>query len=565
MGRWLIDPRLTDTIRENHGDCKMAENVSNPNNLLRSVRPFRQLREQEILRVAANLPAEDSLSALKIAKTHVLRWAQNKSIGSLPPEAWEFRDFERLTSGRNCSAVHLEADDKDIWALRVEDPDKGVAGRTWTSEITISSGEGFPQPRFTLRLLVGTSEPFLAIEPHVPGVVRQIISSPGLLAGAYKLTDKPLLIKSDHAAGILIDALLDPARKLPIIAISVPADSTDPLSPLLDPKILAEACAGLAIVVVVTSESSWALTERFGKQLSVYEGAARVYLPGFTEDANPFGGHELLLPQNFSSPGAVVAALTRLRWIAANGSVRRLQLGKDVLAFAALKSQALQKRQLALQNVGATDQEQLEAANERIGLLETQLLESRNYEQQFSDLHQDAEQRAETSETQLRAATFRIQQLLDQLETSGVTPDAKIVLPEEWQDFANWCDLNLAGRVILSPQARRSLRSAVYEDIGLAARCLLWLANEFRVAKTKETDGSLRDASIEAGVVNAHCGADSYEIEWQGKKHQVEWHIKNGGNTRDPVRCLRLYYFWDDTALQSVIAAMPAHRRTDAS
>lgn len=524
-----------------------------------------QLREQEILRIAANLPAEDSLTAMRLARTETLRWAQNKAIGILPAESWEFRDFERLSSGRSCSAVHLEDDGRDIWSLRVEDPDKGIAGRTWTSEITISSEVGMTEPKFTLRLLVGTSEPFLEIEPHVPGVVRQIVNSPGLWAGGYRLTDRPLVIRSERAVELLIDALLDPARRLPIIALSVPANSPTALDPLLDAKVLAEACTGLAVVVVVTSESSWALTERFGKQLSVYEGAARVYLPGFTEDSNPFGGHELLLPQSFSSLSAATAAMTRLRWIAAHGSVRRLQLGRDVLAFAALKSQTLQKRQLALQNVGATDSEQLEAANERIRLLESQLEESRDYEQQFSDLHKDAEQRAETAETQFRAANFRVQQLLDELKTSGMTPDAGISLPQNWQEFTNWCDVSLAGRIILSPQARRLLKSSEFEDVGLAARSLLWLANDYRDAKIGDANGSLRDAPIEAGVLNAHCGTDAYDIEWQGKKRRVEWHVKNGGNTRDPSRCLRIYYFWDEASQQAVIASLPSHRRTDAS
>ena len=45
----------------------------------------------------------------------------------------------------------------------------------------------------------------------------------------------------------------------------------------------------------------------------------------------------------------------------------------------------------------------------------------------------------------------------------------------------------------------------------------------------------------------------------------VEWHIKNGGNTRDPRRCLRIYYFWDEDSQQVVIATMPAHIQTGAT
>lgn len=413
--------------------------------------------------------------------------------------------------------------------------------------------------------MVSTTENRLEIEPHVPGVVRQIIGTPGVWSGNYKLVDQPLRIDSSHAADIFIRALLDPSRKLPIIALSTVEDTSEPGQFSLDAKTLAQACAGLAIVATLSSDASWALTEQFGKQLSVYNGAARVYLPGFTEDANPFGGHELLLPHGFEKPEIAERALTRLRWIAANGSVRRLQLGVDLRAFSALKAQELQRRQVALQNAGATVREQLDAATTRIELLENQIQEAIDCQQQFSDLHQEAEQRAENSETQVRAYAFRIQQLLDQLSSSGVTPDAQFGLPESWNDFANWCDVNLAGRVILSPQARRSIKGAIFEDVKQAARALLWLANSYRDVKAGGGEGSLRDVQVENGVINAHCGNDTYDIDWQGKSHEVAWHLKNGGNTRDPARCRRVYYFWDESSQQVVIASIPAHRKTDVS
>ena len=223
--------------------------------------------------------------------------------------------------------IRLASDDEDIWAVRVEDPDKTVPGRIWTSEMAVVRRLSEPG-RFTLRLLVGSPEVTLKIEPHVPGVVRQIVKQPGLLAGAIRLTDRFVTARSDKDTNLLIDALLDPSRKLPIVVLSVPSNAIDPHRPLLDATTLAKACAGLALVKVLPSEFSWVLTQRLGKQLSTYEGAARVYLPGFTEDANPFGEHELILPTRLSNEIHAESALTRLRWIAANGSVRRLKIGQ---------------------------------------------------------------------------------------------------------------------------------------------------------------------------------------------------------------------------------------------
>lgn len=523
-----------------------------------------QVREREILRVSARLAGADPANAVTAARNEVLRWARNKTIGNLPNEAWNHNSFEHLSGGRNCAAVRLKSGEEDVWAARVEDPDKTVPGRIWTTEIAVTCVPG-KAGRFTLRLLVGSPEVSLRTEPHVPGVVRQVVNSPGLLAGTIRLTDKVVFARSQGDIELLISGLLNPSRKLPIIILSVPSNSPDPYRPSLDAGTLAKACTGLALVVVLSAEFSWALTERFGKQLSVYEGAARVYLPGFTEDANPFGGHELILPRRASSPADAESSLTRLRWIAANGSVRRLQLGVDVLSFAPLKALGLEQKQRELQKVGATDVEQLSAANKRIEILEERAREAERYQGQFSDLHAEAEERAETAETQLKAYGFRIQQLLEQLKASGAAPDENIDLPGRWDVLGDWCDDKLAGRVLLTPPARRGIRSAEFGDVRVAARCLLWLANELRNSKIFGAEGSLRDLIVEPGIVNSHCGADEFEMEWQGKRCIVDWHIKNGGNTRDPGRCLRIYYFWDESSQQVVIASLPAHRRTDAS
>ncbi len=523
------------------------------------------MREREILRVSGTLHGSDHASATRDACNEILKWAQTKAVGRFESSAWAHQSFEHVSSGRSRVAVRLDEGASSVWAIRVEDPDRETAGRIWTTEIALESQSGQPA-KFTLRLLLGSPEATLdEIEPHVPGVVRQLIRKPGIYAGIFRLTDQPLTINSESDANLLIDALLDTTRTLPIIVASVPATSSQLDCPLIDATALAKACAGLAIVLVLPARFTWLLTERFGRRLSVYEGAVRIYLQGFTEDANPFGGHDLILADRLVSPEGAATTLKRLRWSAALGSVTRLKLGQDVTPFASIRLKYLENQQLQLQKDGASDELQLAAANTRISTLASQVEEAERYQQQFSDLYDQAEDRAKAAESQVLAAGYRIQQLLEQLKEAGRTPDANIQLPSSWADFAEWCDNNLAGRVMLTPQARRSLKTSVFEDVPLAARCLLWLANDLRVAKASSSEGTLRDRVIESGVINAHCGNDTFEIEWQSGKHDVEWHIKSGGNTRDRSRCLRIYYFWDSSSQQAVIAFMPEHRRTEAS
>jgi hypothetical protein len=212
---------------------------------------------------------------------------------------------------------------------------------------------------------------------------------------------------------------------------------------------------------------------------------------------------------------------------------------------------------------GASEKEQLATARKTVTLLGDQLTEKSRWQDDLYRLVTEAEERAEASETRANASGFRIQQLEAQITSRGGSPDESVSPPASWNEFSDWCDEELAGRIILTPQTRKSLKSAAFEDMELAGRCLLWLANAFRALKLEGTQGSVRDLVVESGIINAHCGNDAFDIEWQGKRRWVEWHIKNGGNTHDPKRCLRIYYFLDEASLQTVIATMPAHRRTD--
>lgn len=77
--------------------------------------------------------------------------------------------------------------------------------------------------------------------------------------------------------------------------------------------------------------------------------------------------------------------------------------------------------------------------------------------------------------------------------------------------------------------------------------------------------GSVAEEAILEGIRNASCGGDAYTFTFDERKLTADWHVKAGGNTYDPSRCLRIYYCWDDRTKLIVISDMPAHRTTNAS
>ena len=150
------------------------------------------------------------------------------------------------------------------------------------------------------------------------------------------------------------------------------------------------------------------------------------------------------------------------------------------------------------------------------------------------------------------------------MNSRGLNPDNELVIPDSWDGFAEWLDENFIGRCVLAPAARRGIRGCTFHDAALVGRCVLWLASTCRDRRING-GGGLANIPIEEGIQNAPCGADTFEFEFQGLRLQADWHVKTGGNTRDPMRCLRIYYTFDETTQQIVIEDMPAHRRTDAS
>ena len=171
----------------------------------------------------------------------------------------------------------------------------------------------------------------------------------------------------------LVEYLVDANRKLPVIVLSVSECSEDATSLEIDATSLARATIGLARVVILKAEFTWLLTERFGKRLSVFGGAIRLYQIGFTEDSDPYGPHKLILSEMLNSPERVREWTQWLRRTVAADSIRRTRLDEDVLSFATIRNTNLRLQQKILQRDDASIQLLLEAAHRQNEALEVEL------------------------------------------------------------------------------------------------------------------------------------------------------------------------------------------------
>lgn len=517
------------------------------------------VREREVLRFAAELVAADAATTASNVKRAVLRWAEKQIGDKLPDDAEKGGAFDYLKGGRTCIASGFSDEDRSVWALRVDRPDNDVAQRVWTTEIVIGYVPGREDALFSLRLLVSSPEEYLSIEPAVPRVVEEIVNGYDIRINGRLVKKYLWQVCSESEANNLVENLLSPFRPLPYIVCSVAEGES---RPRLDVKKLAKAVLGIAKVVVLPAEWTWTLTRNLGKALSVYNGAIRVYSPGFSHDSNHHANRLVLLESDAAD--AARGARSSIRKLVAAESLRRLFLGEDVLSFSSVRETSLDIERNRLVRLNSNERDQLKAANKQIIALKDDLERSRKDQQWLSDEHNKAEERASSLQRQLDFAQSRIRQLSEQIRSRGASPDEEVVLPSDWEVFSDWCDDALSGRVVLSSRARKEVKSPLFKDVKTAAKCLLWLANDYRDSRLEGGNGDLRKPICE-GVKNDRCGADSFDFDWGGRKRLVEWHVKNGGNTRDPGRCLRIYYLWDDDQKSVVIVSMPAHIRSGAT
>lgn len=174
----------------------------------------------------------------------------------------------------------------------------------------------------------------------------------------------------------------------------------------------------------------------------------------------------------------------------------------------------------------------------------------------------------------LREERHRLNRRIAALEgAAGEPADAakEEAVPERYADLPRWTAETFEGRVALPPRALRALKGAAFEDVALVGRAIALLGGPYWRMKTgagsrAAFDDALRDLRLRetpsASRDRQARARDDFTVEWEGRRLALDRHLKNKAGTRDPRRCFRLYFAWDDATRQVVIGHLPGHLRT---
>jgi regulator of replication initiation timing len=343
---------------------------------------------------------------------------------------------------------------------------------------------------------------------------------------------------------------------------------------LLNHERLAKQCLGMAHVVTMPWELGYKWTELVGKEWSVFLGAVRTYRPGLDFETDTPFDHPRALPDRIlgfvygnrkSEDGFEDFLIDQSREHAATHAPD----WAPCLSFADARTRrAEQSRRAATDESDwkALYEEEIESLREKIKQVEA---EAEGYNNESMVAMRERNQ-AISENNQLRR---HLDGLRAALEAKNEEPvDASITLPESYEDLPDWVDAHLTGRVVLHSRARRSLKNPEFQDVEQVSRALLLLANEYRNMKLGVGGGkgacdeklAALGLRLDGSISKEAAGefGDTYFVRWpfeSSQKRFIDLHLRSGGNTRDPERCLAIYFFWDDETRQVVVCSLPGH------
>jgi hypothetical protein len=442
----------------------------------------------------------------------------------------------------------------------VAENDVNVPTRRWTTEIyaersavrievrvTVEQPLNAPYaPRQTPRFIADAiTDPLIGIVDVVPlGVAPRPV-------GAADVTDLVALIN-------------DARRRLPVVVISTPT--------VVDPAQLGLRLAGAAHIITLDPEASFALTDAIGRYRSVFHGGVRTYPPGFRSIDSPQ-----------RAPLWLGARLAEVHdGLPADERIVRLVLARTTASVAdrALPTIAELDRDARLEHEGvgaavradvADLQRDLAAAQaERDALAarlddNEELLGLADYEtKELREQRDDAEEAARIA----RNAEYRWRAALDAIQAANAGDALALedgsVAPTEDAAFVAFVEDRYAGRILVSPRARRFYKDGEYEDREFLVRVLDAIATGYYdfargvPGAHERWDAACERLRLKSGASCTPTGAtEDHRLRWNGYA-EIMYHVRSLGTTFDPRRMLYVGFIFDAAAQQVVLGRLPS-------
>jgi hypothetical protein len=501
---------------------------------------------------------------------NILLWMKNRAGGKLPEDAWSMKSFEMSDVGaQRVAAIGMV--DPLCWAARLDDADKNVARRTWVTEIGVGLDSNL-DVIFGTRLICtarGDNPPF---EPTVPGFVRSILSAGICELDGEVVSCNPRVIATEADVDWLVRLLELKGRTGDVIVIAHQEDDTKVPGTIVNANQLAQKLQGVAHVVVLSSDASFALTNLVGKELSVFRQAVRTYRPGFRAWLDEPSRHPLAMPTRILTwrNGGVAGFEAELCARTITDSAFVAGREERLPSFSSMRQLAAKRERDAARLGGASDAQLLKMYEDDNVRLSAEIQEQIEISDQLlkeAEIERDvANERANEAVAQGMLSHERIRRLEMRL-SEAIGKAAETPIPNDLSIFEEWCKEHLAGPVVISNRAFQGAKKSEFHNPELIYRALLMLRDQYvpmRIQGGAEHKAAYAKVLEELHIEESPTGdgakfeGDEYTVQYQGRRRELDRHLK-AGNRHEDRFCFRLYFFWDDESQVVVVGWLPSH------
>ncbi|HPU31096.1 MAG TPA: hypothetical protein PK184_00185 [Phycisphaerae bacterium] len=463
--------------------------------------------------------------------------------------------------GHSLRSQHQSFDDVDLLSLDWAHPHDHDTSSAWHTSVVAGRHGNDVEIAIAIRITTVqmTMRP-VGYDLGRPRIVTDLIDSYDVKMNNWSIPAQKHVLKTADVEPFANDVLLAPGRTLPVIVLTPDAWNG---RFLIDPDETFDAVKGFAHVAVM--ETKWAafkLTDVVDRELSCFNGAARIYWPAFTLKSNPFD-HRLYLPGNLEywrSKG-VTFGKHLFRMLAAISAFRFVE-GPAIRAARKVLADVERSKVTALVDEvkkGRSSKEELE----------TQVLEALA---KIEELTEERDQLKADLEAQ-KAAWGEYQAFManeaqsDDAQTREQRDAAKDVGLKSVRAALNKAKADFEDTLQFLESAEKAADESPFKNpdrVYELFEALAQVAMEWR-----ENKGNLRrswkDALAELGFeykdkvsqTSKTKWADDYTFTYNGRKLVFEQHITIGA--KQPDKCLSVHFYRDDANLVLVIGHCGRH------
>jgi hypothetical protein len=558
-------------------------------------------------------PQGDELNTVRNLKEMVRRWVSStrRMEGSVLPGTpgdYLFNDDQRVIITEEATPDY----ETFLWTLTWRHPDDNDWRITRVSVCQIAGHQN--ELEFSLRQHAESGSDDFALSPRDtkvrfgrPAVVPLIIRRYDCTHHTRPLRSVPTVLYAEDIPGFVQNTLFSNDRHLPAVVFSI-----DPRtgSYVGTPDTVADYLGGLAEVYTLSDiPTSYELTTQLGKTLSCYNGAARIYYPGFSlrsdyEDCPLYLAESLaFLPHDYSfarkllrlfssvavmrfAPGAIFRQVENIlaaqRQFLPPEIIEQHQQMNSAQTSSVERSSGERSNSFAVTgNYGHSGSAGSSGISTGMGAMPAPPTSASTINVTWDEatLNRVVEARVDQYREEVRRLHSRVHALENQLnglsdQLAELVEDDEI-LPDSGKfadvsEAVSQAELDFGDVLIFHEKAHRSADRSPYampDRVYDALQAMFEVGELRRNANINgESIGALEDLFSERGVTyTARISQTSrgqygheYEIMYDGEKRTIHEHLVLGKGS--PKTCLRIHFFWDEMAQSFVIGHVGRHK-----